>query len=99
MAEDNRKWWILLTVIVGTFLGAMDQTVVNLAVPKIMLDFNILTADAAWIATAYILANAVFVPVWGKLGDTIGRKKVYVWGFSIFIVGSILAGFAWISAR
>ncbi len=75
MAEDNRKWWILLTVIVGTFLGAMDQTVVNLAVPKIMLDFNILTADAAWIATAYILANAVFVPVWGKLGDTIGRKK------------------------
>ncbi len=75
MADDNRKWWILLTVIVGTFLGAMDQTVVNLAVPKIMLDFNILTTDAAWIATAYILANAVFVPVWGKLGDTIGRKK------------------------
>jgi EmrB/QacA subfamily drug resistance transporter len=80
---------------VGTFLGAMDQTVVSLAVPKIMLDFNILTSDAAWIATAYILANAVFVPVWGKLGDTIGRKKVYIWGFSIFIVGSILAGLSW----
>ena len=95
MAESNRKWLILLTVIVGTFLGSMDQTVVSLAVPKIMLDFNILTSDAGWIATAYILANAVFVPVWGKLGDTIGRKKVYVWGFSIFIVGSILAGCAW----
>jgi len=95
MAETNRKWLILLTVIVGTFLGSMDQTVVSLAVPKIMLDFNILTSDAGWIATAYILANAVFVPVWGKLGDTIGRKKVYVWGFSIFIVGSILAGCAW----
>jgi EmrB/QacA subfamily drug resistance transporter len=95
MAETNRKWLILLTVIVGTFLGSMDQTVVSLAVPKIMLDFNIITSDAGWIATAYILANAVFVPVWGKLGDTIGRKKVYVWGFSIFIVGSILAGCAW----
>jgi DHA2 family multidrug resistance protein len=95
MAETNRKWLILLTVIVGTFLGSMDQTVVSLAVPKIMLDFNILTSDAGWIATAYILANAVFVPVWGKLGDTIGRKKVYVWGFSIFIVGSILAGLSW----
>jgi DHA2 family multidrug resistance protein len=96
MAENNRnRWLILLTVMVGTFLGAMDQTVVGLAVPKIMLDFNILTSDAAWIATAYILANAVFVPVWGKLGDTIGRKKVYVWGFSIFIVGSILAAFSW----
>ncbi|MGA2918426.1 DHA2 family efflux MFS transporter permease subunit [Methanoregula sp.] len=96
MAENNRnRWLILLTVIVGTFLGSMDQTVVSLAVPKIMLDFNILTSDAGWIATAYILANAVFVPVWGKLGDTIGRKKVYVWGFSIFIVGSILAGLSW----
>jgi len=53
MAETNRKWLILLTVIVGTFLGSMDQTVVSLAVPKIMLDFNILTSDAGWIATAY----------------------------------------------
>ncbi len=96
MAENDRnKWLILLTVIVGTFLGSMDQTVVSLAVPKIMLDFNVLTSEAGWIATAYILANAVFVPVWGKLGDTIGRKKVYIWGFSIFIVGSILAGLAW----
>jgi DHA2 family multidrug resistance protein len=96
MAENNRnRWLILLTVMVGTFLGAMDQTIVGLALPKIMLDFNIITSDAAWISTAYILANAIFVPVWGKLGDTIGRKKVYIWGFSIFIVGSILAGFAW----
>ena len=96
MAENNRnRWLILLTVMVGTFLGAMDQTIVGLALPKIMLDFNIITSDAAWISTAYILANAIFVPVWGKLGDTIGRKKVYLWGFSIFIVGSILAGFAW----
>jgi DHA2 family multidrug resistance protein len=41
------------------------------------------------------LANAVFVPVWGKLGDTIGRKKVYIIGFAVFILGSVLAGFAW----
>jgi DHA2 family multidrug resistance protein len=96
MADTDRlKWLILLTVIMGTFLGRLDQTVVSLAVPKIMLDFNITTSEAGWIATAYILANAVFVPVWGKLGDTIGRKKVYIWGFSIFIVGSILAGFSW----
>jgi DHA2 family multidrug resistance protein len=96
MADTDRlKWLILLTVIMGTFLGRLDQTVVSLAVPKIMLDFNITTSEAGWIATAYILANAVFVPVWGKLGDTIGRKKVYIWGFSIFIFGSILAGFSW----
>ncbi len=89
------KWIVLATVIVGTFLGRLDQTIVNLALPKIISDFGITVTSAAWIATAYIIANAVFVPVWGKLGDTLGRKKVYVWGFSLFIVGSVLAGFAW----
>ncbi|MBU6390153.1 multidrug efflux MFS transporter [Patescibacteria group bacterium] len=89
------RWWVLLTVIFGTFLGRLDQTIVNLAVPKIIDDFSITVTQAGWISTAYILANAVFVPVWGKLGDTLGRKKVYLWGFSIFIFGSMLAGLAW----
>jgi len=92
---SNLQWWVLITVIVGTFLGRLDQTIVNLALPKIINDFGITVASAGWIATAYILANAVFVPIWGKLGDTIGRKKVYILGFSIFIVGSVLAGLSW----
>ena len=92
---DSLKWWILVTVIIGTFLGRLDQTIVNLALPKIIDDFGISVSAAGWIGTAYILANAVFVPIWGKLGDTIGRKKVYITGFVIFIIGSILAGLAW----
>lgn len=91
----NLQWWVLLTVIIGTFLGRLDQTIVNLALPKIINDFGITVNSAGWIATAYILANAIFVPIWGKLGDTIGRKKVYILGFSIFIAGSVLAGLAW----
>ncbi len=89
------KWLILFTVIIGTFLGRLDQTIVDLALPKIITDFHITVSHAGWIATAYIIANAVFVPVWGKLGDRLGRKKVYVMGFSLFIVGSVLAGLAW----
>ncbi len=93
--QSNLKWLILVTVIVGTFLGRLDQTIVNLALPKIINDFRITINSAGWISTAYILANAVFVPIWGKLGDTWGRKKVYIIGFSVFILGSLLAGFAW----
>ena len=93
--KGNLRWWILLTVIIGTFLGRLDQTIVNLALPKIINDFSITVTAAGWIATAYILANAVFVPIWGKLGDTLGRKKIYILGFSIFIFGSVLAGLAW----
>jgi EmrB/QacA subfamily drug resistance transporter len=93
--KNSLRWWILLTVIVGTFLGRLDQTIVNLALPKIISDFGITVSAAGWIATAYILANAIFVPIWGKLGDTIGRKKVYILGFTIFIFGSVLAGLSW----
>ncbi len=93
--HKNFKWLVLLTVIIGTFLGRLDSTIVNLALPKIIIDFKITVLSAGWIATAYILANAVFVPIWGKLGDTVGRKKVYILGFTIFIFGSALAGFAW----
>ncbi len=93
--KSNLRWWILLTVIIGTFLGRLDQTVVNLALPKIINDFGITVSAAGWIATAYILANAIFVPIWGKLGDTLGRKKVYIIGFCIFIFGSVLAGLSW----
>jgi EmrB/QacA subfamily drug resistance transporter len=89
------RWMILITVIIGTFLGRLDQTIVNLALPKIINDFGITVTAAGWIGTAYILANAVFVPIWGKLGDTVGRKKIYLIGFSLFIVGSVLAGLAW----
>jgi len=94
-AIKDYKWLILVTVIVGTFLGRLDQTIVNLALPKIIQDFGITVSSAGWIATAYILANAIFVPIWGKLGDTIGRKKVYILGFLIFILGSVLAGLSW----
>jgi len=89
------RWWVLGTVIFGTFLGRLDQTVVNLALPKIIGDFSISVSDAAWISTAYILANAVFVPVWGKLGDTAGRKKIYLIGFIGFIIASGLCAVAW----
>lgn len=93
--ENSGNWLALLTVIVGTFLVGLNQTIANLALPKIISDFSVTVSAAGWIATAYILANAVCVPIWGKLGDTIGRKKVYLIGFIIFIIGSALVGMAW----
>ena len=95
MKESTREWWVLVTVVIGTFLGGLNQSVANLSLPKIIQDFGIPISTAAWISTAYIIANAVLVPVWGKLGDKIGRKKVYIIGLSIFMLGSVLVGLAW----
>ena len=86
------EWLILLTVMIASFLGRLDGTVVNLALPKMISDFGITVSQASWISTAYIIANAIFVPIFGKLGDLIGRKPLYIFGIVGFIISSVFAG-------
>ncbi|HUD45144.1 MAG TPA: DHA2 family efflux MFS transporter permease subunit [Patescibacteria group bacterium] len=86
------QWLILATVMISSFLGRLDGSIVNLALPKIISEFGITVSQASWIATAYIIANAIFVPVFGKLGDMIGRKRLYIWGILGFTFTSALAG-------
>ena len=86
------QWIILLTVMIASFLGRLDGTVVNLALPKMISDFGITVSQASWIATAYIISNAIFVPIFGKLGDLIGRKPLYLFGIIGFVIASVFAG-------
>ncbi len=86
------QWLVLATLMIASFLGRLDGTIVNLALPKIISDFGITVSEAAWISTAYIIANAIFVPVFGKLGDLIGRKPLYIFGIVGFTLTSMLAG-------
>ena len=89
------QWAILGTLMISSFLGRLDGTIVSLATPKIITDFGITVTEASYITTAYVLGNAVFVPVFGKLGDLIGRKPLYLFGIIGFIVSSALAGLSW----
>lgn len=88
----SEQWIILFTVMIASFLGRLDATIVNLALPKIIKDFGITVSQASWISTAYIIANAIFVPIFGKLGDMIGRKPLYLFGIIGFTLTSMLAG-------
>lgn len=89
------KMFTLAGAMLGLLLAALDQTVVATAGPAIQRDFHIPTALYAWITTAYLVANVVMVPVWGKLGDLWGRKRVLLAGIAIFLGGSVLCGLAW----
>ncbi|MCL4353151.1 multidrug efflux MFS transporter [Patescibacteria group bacterium] len=88
----SRQWLVLATVMIASFLGRLDGTIVNLAIPHIITDFAITVSQAGWISTAYIIANAIFVPIFGKLGDLIGRKPLYLFGIIGFVLTSALAG-------
>lgn len=91
----HSPWLVLATVMVGTLLIGLDRTVVNLGLPGMISDFRISVSSAGWIATGYIISNAVFVPVFGKLGDKLGNRFIYLWSFIGFIITSVLAGAAW----
>ena len=80
-------------LMLGMFLAALDQTIVSTALPTIVGDLGGLE-HISWVVTAYLLAITVVTPLYGKLGDLYGRKRVLQIGVGIFLAGSALCGLA-----
>jgi len=85
---------VLIGLMLAMGLAAMDTTVVATAIPSIVRDLGGFSLFA-WVFSAYVLMQAVTVPVYGKLADLYGRKPVLVAGMLVFLTGSILSGAAW----
>lgn len=85
---------ILAAIMLGTSLVAIDATIVATAVPAIVADVGGFTAFP-WLFSLYLLAQAVTVPIYGKLSDLHGRKPVVLVGIGVFAAGSVLCGLAW----
>jgi EmrB/QacA subfamily drug resistance transporter len=84
---------VLLGLMSGMFLSALDQSVVSTAMRTIADDLQGLELQA-WVTTAYLITSTVSTPIYGKLGDIFGRRKMFMIAISIFIIGSLTAGFA-----
>ena len=82
---------ILIGVILGMLLAALDQTVVGTALPRIIANLGGLE-HYAWVATSYLLASTVSIPIYGKLSDIYGRRPFFIGGMIIFLIGSALSG-------
>ncbi len=80
-------------LMLGMLLAALDQTIVATALPTIVGDLGGLE-HLAWVVTAYMLAATISTPIWGKLGDLFGRKRMFQAAIVTFLVGSILSGVA-----
>ncbi|HEY8058790.1 MAG TPA: MFS transporter, partial [Acidimicrobiales bacterium] len=78
-------------LMLGMLLAALDQTIVATALPTIVGDLGGLN-HLSWVVTAYLLAATVSTPIWGKLGDLLGRKHMYQVAIVVFLVGSVLSG-------
>ena len=84
---------ILSGLLLGMFLAALDQTIVSTAMRTIADKLHGQTAQA-WVTTAYLITSTISTPLYGKLSDTYGRKRFYLFAIGIFIVGSMLCGTA-----
>jgi EmrB/QacA subfamily drug resistance transporter len=90
----ERKWWTLLATCVAMFMLLLDITIVNVALPEIQRDLGASFSDLQWVVDAYSLSLAGLLLAAGSLGDRIGRRRVFAWGFGIFTVASLLCGLA-----
>ena len=85
---------VLLALMLATGLIAIDATILATAVPSVVADLGDFN-QFPWLFSVYLLAQAVSVPIYSKLADTIGRKPIILTGVALFLLGSILAGLAW----
>jgi EmrB/QacA subfamily drug resistance transporter len=91
LTEANRRWWTLAGTCMGLFVLMLDSTVVNLALPDIARELDATTAGLQWVVNAYLLVIAAFVVSAGRVGDIVGRRRVFLIGMAAFATGSVLA--------
>lgn len=84
---------VLIALMLAIFLGALDQTIVAVSMPAISAQFKDVSL-LAWVIAGYMVAMTVAVPIYGKLGDLYGRRKLMLFGMGLFTVASFFCGMA-----
>jgi EmrB/QacA subfamily drug resistance transporter len=96
MNEQTRSYMriILLITCMGSMMAPLDSTIVSVSLPVMTSDLNMSSQSAIWIPTAYLVSLAVLLLTMGRLSDIRGRKKIFIAGFGIFVLGSLLCSLA-----
>jgi EmrB/QacA subfamily drug resistance transporter len=96
MKEETRSYMriILLITCMGSMMAPLDSTIVSVSLPVMTSDLSMSSQSAIWIPTAYLVSLAVLLLTMGRLSDIRGRKKIFIAGFGIFVLGSLLCSLA-----
>ncbi|NGQ94788.1 DHA2 family efflux MFS transporter permease subunit [Brevibacillus sp. SYP-B805] len=84
-----------MIIVIGTFMAILDTSILNVALPKLMVLFSVDTKQIEWVLTAYMLVSGAIIPITTYLGERFGYTRLYVISVASFTVGSLLCGLAW----
>ncbi len=87
-ASERWPWYVVATTCIGAFLGQLDASIVQLALPTLERSFEARLGTVSWVAIGYQLAFAAALPIFARLADIAGRKILYILGFALFAIGS-----------
>ena len=93
-ASDRRRWLALVVLCVGQLMIVLDATVVNVALPAIQRDLGFTQTSLAWVVNGYLIAFGGLLLLAGRVGDLVGRRRVFLGGLGLFTVASLLCGLA-----
>src|ERR1700683_3506820 len=91
---NRRRWIALVVVCLAMFMNALDGSIVNVALPAIQRSLHFSQSGLTWVVDAYLISFGSFLLTAGRLGDLIGRKKVFLAGVTLFTLASIACGSA-----
>src|SRR5436190_18455737 len=94
MARETNRWVVLVLICLAQFMVILDATIVNVALPSIQKDLDLSEANLQWVINAYTLVFGGFLLLGGRLGDLLGRKRLFLIGLVIFTAASLMNGLA-----
>src|SRR6201984_1525092 len=93
-AADRNRWIALVVLCAGFLMIILDQTIVNVALPTIQTDLHFSQSSLAWVINAYLIAFGGLLLLVGRLGDLIGRRRIFLAGLTVFTSASLVCGVA-----
>lgn len=96
--HPRRRWLALVVVASGMWLSVMNISIVNIAMPSMARDLGVDLAGIGWVVTGFFVTQATLLPVAGRAGDLFGRRRVFITGVVVLIVGSMLCAVSWNAA-
>jgi len=94
MTTDRRRWLALVVVCLAQLMIVLDTTIVNVALPSIQRDLHFTQGNLTWVINAFLVTFGSFLLLAGRLGDLLGRKRVFLFGVTLFTLASLLCGAA-----